>query len=98
VNGTPVRRGLAYLNRLRNRDGGFELTLGRGSDAQSTAWAVQAFLAAGRPPPKGSIAYLRSLRRPDGSFRYSKRYATTPVWVTAQVLPALARKPFPLRR
>jgi len=36
------------------------------------------------------------LRRPDGSFRYSKRYVTTPVWVTAQVLPALARKPFPL--
>lgn len=98
VKGTPIRRGLAYLSRLRNRDGGFELTPGRGSDAQSTAWAVQAYLAAGRPPPKGSIAYLQSLRRPDGSFRYSRRYATTPVWVTAQVLPALARKPFPLRR
>jgi hypothetical protein len=38
------------------------------------------------------------LRRPDGSYRYSTRYATTPVWVTAQVLPALAGKPFPLRR
>ena len=24
------------------------------------------------------------------------RYVTTPLWVTAQVLPALARKPFPL--
>jgi len=33
---------------------------------------------------------------PDGSYRYSKRYAVTPVWVTAQVLPALAGKPFPL--
>ena len=65
--------------------------------SQSTAWAVQAFVATRRPPPKGALAYLRRLRRPDGSFRYSKRYATTPVWVTAQVLPALARKPFPLR-
>lgn len=96
VTGAPVRRGLAYLHRLQNRDGGFELSPGRGSDAQSTAWAVQAFVAARRPPPRGALAYLRSLRRPDGSFRYSKRYVTTPVWVTAQVLPALARRPFPL--
>jgi hypothetical protein len=96
VTGSPVRRGLAYLRRLQNRDGGFELIPGRGSDAQSTAWAVQAFVAARRSPPKGALAYLRRLRRPDGSFRYSRRYATTPVWVTAQVLPALAGKPFPL--
>jgi Prenyltransferase and squalene oxidase repeat len=97
VTGASVRRGLAYLRRLQNPDGGLELTPGRGSDAQSTAWAVQAFMAARRPSPKGALAYLRRLRRPDGSFRYSKRYGTTPVWVTAQVLPALARKPFPLR-
>jgi hypothetical protein len=97
VTGAPVRRGLAYLGRLRNRDGGFELTPGRGSDAQSTAWAVQAFVAARRPVPKGALAYLGRLRRPDGSFRYSRAYVTTPVWVTAQVLPALARRPFPLR-
>lgn len=96
--GKPIRRALAFLLTYRNRDGGFELTRGRGSDAQSTAWAVQAFLAARRPPPRGALAYLRGLQRPDGSFRYSRRYATTPVWVTAQVLPALARKPFPLRR
>ncbi len=98
VAGAPIRRGLGDLLRLRNADGGFELTPGRGSDAQSTAWAVQAFVAARRPVPKGAAAYLRGLRRPDGSYRYSKRFVTTPVWVTAQVLPALARKPFPLRR
>jgi hypothetical protein len=97
VTGKPIRRGLAYLLRLRNGDGGFELTPCRGSDAQSTAWAVQAFVAARRPVPKGSLAYLWRLRRPDGSFRYSQRYATTPVWVTAQVLPALQRRAFPLR-
>jgi energy-coupling factor transport system substrate-specific component len=97
VTGAPIRRGLAYLLRLRNRDGGFELTPGRGSDAQSTAWAVQAFVAAGRPVPKGAIPYLLRLRRLNGSFRYSQRYATTPVWVTAQVLPALHRRAFPLR-
>jgi len=96
VGGPPVRRGLAYLRRLQNRDGGFELTPGRGSDAQSTAWAIQAFVAARAPTPARAVRYLRSLRRPDGSFRYSHRYVTTPVWVTAQVLAALHRRAFPL--
>jgi hypothetical protein len=96
IRGAPIRRGLAYLRHLRNRDGGFELTAGRGSDAQSTAWAIQAFLAARKPVPKGAFAYLHRMRRSDGSYRYSARYVTTPVWVTSQVLPALARMPFPL--
>jgi hypothetical protein len=96
VQGRPILRALRFLARYRNRDGGFELTHGRGSDAQSTAWVVQAFVAARRPPPRGALAYLRGLHRPDGSFRYSRRYATTPVWVTSQVLPALAGKAFPL--
>jgi hypothetical protein len=47
--------------------------------------------------PASAFRYLATLRRPDGSYRYSRRYTGTPVWVTSQVLPALARKPFPLR-
>jgi Prenyltransferase and squalene oxidase repeat len=92
-----IKRGLAYLRKLQRPDGGFALVPGRSSDAQSTAWAIQAFLAAGKQPGRAAFRYLASLRRPDGSYRYSKRYAVTPVWVTSQVLPALARKPFPLR-
>jgi hypothetical protein len=83
---------------LQNVDGGFELEAGRGSDAQSTAWSIQAFLAAGRRAGAPAFAYLARLRRADGSYRYSARYTATPVWVTAQVLPALARKAFPLPR
>ena len=82
----PFRKGL----------GGFELTKGRGSDAQSTAWAIQGLLAAGRVPPHAAFHYLGTMHRPDGSYRYSAQYVTTPVWVTAQVLAALARKTFPL--
>ena len=93
----PIRRGLAYLQALHNADGGFELSPGRGSDAQSTAWAIQAVLAAGGNPPQSAFAYLARLRRADGSVRYSARYATTPVWVTSQVVPALVRRSFPLR-
>jgi Prenyltransferase and squalene oxidase repeat len=96
VGGRPVARGLAFLVRHRNADGGFELARGRGSDAQSTAWAIQAYLAAGRRAPAGALAYLRRLQRPDGSIRYSGRYGVTPVWVTSQALPALAGKTLPL--
>jgi len=98
VTGLPVRRALSFLRRLQAEDGGFRLAPGREPDAQSTAWAIQAFLAAGERPPAGVFSFLRRLRRPDGSYRYSARYAITPVWVTAQVLPALYRRPFPLSR
>ena len=92
-----IRRGVRFLRRHQNRNGGFELTRGRGSDAQSTAWAIQAIVAAKQRPGRAAFRYLRRLQRPNGSFRYSRRYAVTPVWVTSQVLPALARRPFPLR-
>ncbi len=96
VTGPRVSKAVAFLLTFERRDGGFELTHGRGSDAQSTAWAIQGLVAAGRRPPRAAFAYLARLRRPDGSYRYSARYATTPVWVTAQVLAALAKRPFPL--
>lgn len=97
VGGRPIARALAFLERHRNRDGGYELLAGRGSDVQSTAWAVQALAAAGRRPPAAALRYLARMRRPDGSYRYSARYVATPVWVTAQAAAALARKPLPLR-
>jgi len=94
--GKPLVRALAYLHARENRDGGFELQPGGASNAQSTAWAIQAFVAAHAKPPPGAFAYLRRLTRPDGSVRYSARYATTPLWVSVQALPALARRAFPL--
>lgn len=97
VTGRPIARGLVALRGFRNRDGGYGLTRGRESDAQSTAWAIQALIAAGVKPPATTWRYLARLRRPDGSYRYSVRYATTPVWVTSQVAPALAGLAYPLR-
>jgi hypothetical protein len=97
VRGRPLTRGVRFLRRLQAADGGFRLVRGREPDAQSTAWAIQGLLAASVEPGRRAYRYLSRLRRPDGSYRYSKRYGVTPVWVTAQVIPALARKPFPLR-
>jgi hypothetical protein len=100
-----VRRAARFIVRRQNADGGFPLVPGGMSNAQSTAWAIQGLLAAGRKPERvrrgGSrdpLAYLRSLTAPSGEVRYSRTSRQTPVWVTAQAVMALARKPLPLAR
>jgi len=97
LSGAPITRGLAALRAFRNKDGGYALTKGRDSDAQSTAWAIQALFACGKRPGAATWRFLTRLRRRDGSYRYTRRYGTTPVWVTAQVAPALAGRPYPFR-
>jgi hypothetical protein len=90
--------------RRQNRDGGFPLSPGAPSNAQSTAWAIQALAAVRRDPrrvtragSRSPDAYLRSLQGPDGSVRYSRSSAQTPTWVTAQAVAALAGEPLPVR-
>jgi hypothetical protein len=97
IRGRPIQRGLRYIRRLTAPNGGVRLVSRREPDTQSTVWAIQAHVAAGAKPPAASLRFLASMRRQDGSYRYSRRYAVTPLLVTAQVLPALARKSFPLR-
>jgi len=99
-----ARRASAFLVGQQNDDGGMAVKEGAISNAQSTAWAVQGLVAAGRRVDRvrrGSgrtpLQYLRSLQEPSGSFRYSRTNDQSPVWVTAQVLTALVRKPFPIR-
>jgi energy-coupling factor transport system substrate-specific component len=92
------RRAVAFVRGQQNRDGGFPAHAGGDSNAQSTAWAVQGLVAAGASGsaiPRG-LAYLRALSAGDGHIRYSRDADQTPVWVTAQALMALARKPLPL--
>jgi Prenyltransferase and squalene oxidase repeat len=92
-----------FLLRAQNPDGGYPQRPGGSSNAQSSAWAAQGLLASGRDPAlvrrhgsRSPIAYLESLVSGDGSVRYSRTSAQTPVWVTGQALIALARRTFPL--
>jgi energy-coupling factor transport system substrate-specific component len=96
--GGPAQRAVAWLRANQNDDGGFGQFKGRSSNAQSTSYAVQGLVAAGAGGAtlSRSLAYLRGLQRPDGSIAYSSSSLQTPVWVTAQALMALERRPLPL--
>jgi Prenyltransferase and squalene oxidase repeat len=103
-------RGVKYLEKAQHRGGGFALGGNGAVNTQSTAWAVQGILAAGRNPAsfkKGgtsALEYLAHNQEPDGSYRYAKPSASvpaeaahqTPVWVTGEVLVAVAGKHYPL--
>lgn len=98
-----VSRAVRFITRQQDRDGGFPASPGAGSNAQSTAWAVQGLIAAGvdagsvhRGGAPSPLAYLGSLIAPDGHVRYSSSSNQTPVWVTAEAAMALAGKPLPL--
>lgn len=100
----PTRRALAFLRRQQNADGGFPLLPGSSSNAQSTAWALQAFAVAGTKPQqvrrrgggRSALAYLRSLVAPSGTVQFSRTSRQTPVWTTGTALVALAGRGFPL--
>ena len=92
---------VAFIRAQQNQDGGFPSQPGGSSNAQSTAWAVQGLVAAGVNPDSlhrrgaSPLQYLSSLVGADGHVHYEAGSDQTPVWVTAQVLMALARRPLP---
>jgi prenyltransferase beta subunit len=95
-------RAVRFLRGQQDGDGGFPSQAGAGSNAQSTAFAVQGLLAAGVDPGSlrrrgiSPLDYLRGLVAGDGHVRYSRTTDQTPTWVTAEALLALDGKPLPL--
>ena len=101
-----VAAALDFLQTAQQPDGGFVYDPAApdlGSDANSTAYAVQALVAAGedtageRWTVEDVTAYdfLLSLQQPDGSLVWQ---AGTPanLLATAQAIPALLGRPYPL--
>ena len=96
-------RAVAFIRSQQDRDGGFPSQPGESSNAQSTAFVVQGLVAAAVNPAsvhvrhgRSPIGYLTALTAPDGHVRYAQGSNVTPVWVTAEALMALARRPLPL--
>jgi energy-coupling factor transport system substrate-specific component len=92
VAATRARR---YLLANENSDGGFASQQSGASNAQSTAWALQALLAVGGPTRRAA-AYLQARIQRSGAVDYAAGQSQTPVWVTAQALAALAGAPLPI--
>jgi hypothetical protein len=100
VTATAVTQGVAYLKSLQNTDGGFAYALDGGapgaSDANSTAYAVQALTAAGEDirsaawqvGGQGPLDYLLRMQQADGSFAWQAGSGPN-LLATQQVIPAL---------
>jgi energy-coupling factor transport system substrate-specific component len=94
-------QGLAYLKHHQRSGGGFA---GGGGEvnSQSTAWAVQGMIAVGADPAsvtaggRSPLDYLAARQASDGHYRYSESSDQTPVWVTSQVLVAVAGDALPI--
>jgi len=97
-----AEQGLGYLRRAQRPNGGFPLGGSGSVNSQSTAWAVQGMLAVGADPGSireggnSALEYLAGLQQPDGRYRYSAASDQTPIWVTGQVLAAVAGESFPV--
>ncbi len=96
-------RAVGYARGQQDRDGGFPSVPGSGSNAQSTAFAVQGLIAAGVDPntlhrhgAPSPLAYLRSLIAGDGHVQYSRGTNETPTWVTGEALMALDGRALPI--
>jgi hypothetical protein len=105
---TLVTQGLAYLKSAQNADGGFtydpDSLVSTASDANSTAYVLQALLAAGQDPTavawsvgqNNPVSFLLSLQLPDGSFEWQKGLGER-LLATRQVVVSLLGRIFPLR-
>jgi hypothetical protein len=107
---TASHRAVDYLRGAQHKGGGFPLGGSGTINTQSTAWAVQGLLGAGRDPDsfkRGGVSapgFLENNQRADGSYRYAKPSAATPpevanqtpIFVTGEVLVAVAGKSFPI--
>jgi Prenyltransferase and squalene oxidase repeat/Squalene-hopene cyclase C-terminal domain len=89
------RQGLGYLRKHQRANGGFVTGAAGAVNSQSTAWAVQGMLAVGAEPGS-ALDYLAARQAADGHYRYSASSDQTPVWVTGQVLAAVAGESFPI--
>lgn len=102
---TEVDRGIGYLRAAQTNDGSFVYQVGFESpavgDANSTALAIQALIAAVQKPASTSWgnapAALQGFQNPSGAFRYRDDWPDDNLLATAQAIPALLQKPLPIK-
>jgi len=101
---SAVTRAVSFLQFCQSSDGGFTWQ-SQGSNVGSTSWCVQGLVAAGEDPGsskwttsgKTPLDFLSRMQQGDGHFRQSVTIDPNPVWMTAEALPAVLKKPFPIK-
>ncbi|MGQ9555682.1 MAG: prenyltransferase/squalene oxidase repeat-containing protein [Anaerolineae bacterium] len=102
-----VQLGLQYLATVQNDDGGFTYQkpspYGTDTDANSTAVCLQALYATGqalatwaKADGKTPLDALAALQRNDGAFAWQAAFGDANLLATAQAVPALLGKPYPI--
>jgi len=106
VSATAIVDALAFLKTAQVASGGFVYdprTPDYGADANSTAYVIQALLAAGEDPTGAAwtvggltpIRFLLGLQLADGSFEWQPNTGSN-LMATAQAVPALLGQPYPV--
>lgn len=98
-----VDRALKYLAFCQAEDGGFKWKSDY-SNTASTAWSVQGIAASGRNPDSATwqkngrtpIQFLLEMQQDDGHIKYTESSDANPAWMTAEAIPALLKRPYPL--
>jgi hypothetical protein len=108
VGSSAIISGLTYLKSAQNSDGGFPYdphsSYGTASDTNSTAYVVQAIVAAGQNPLTGTwlisntnpISYLLGMQLSDGSFEWQSGTGANQI-STQQAVPALLGRALPIQ-
>lgn len=107
ISSSIVISAVAFLQAAQRPDGGFayDLAPNAPSDANSTAYVVQALLAAGEDPTTARwtvsatnpISYLLALQLADGSFQWQPATGSNQL-ATQQIIPALLGRTHPIAR
>jgi hypothetical protein len=108
ADGDAAASALAYYKGIQNDDGGWPYQnpsdFGTSTDANSTAVAIQAIIAAGQDPSGAGwttaggntpVSALEALQNESGAFAWQAAVPDDNLLATVQALPALAGKAFP---
>ena len=95
-NGRSIAHAYGYLRATQAASHGYGLLPGAAADSQSTSWVIQARHACGLRNQRAR-AWLLARELPNGAFNYQPGTTITPAFVTAQVLPALHGRFYPIR-
>lgn len=94
-----IANGLNYIRSLQDENGAVAYDASGApdliGDANSTAVAIQAFIAAGEDPSQ-MLEALSAFQNPNGAFFWRPDFADDSLLATAQAVPALLEAPLPL--